>query len=515
MSNNNEKNGGSTPAESQEAAARQLADIQKATQELTELALSLQGIPAKELSRLPGEVAGALAKAKEDLAAERAKLERERSEHNEHVASFRDEYASILPVLRGVMDAAAKAHKREAKSDAIFSTISLRLDGIEGSISNGSVNMASGFGQMLEVFDQYREVSAIQYTDQMKISRAIESKIDSGFFQMTEAHGNIQSSVDRIGIMMNRMMDFTTHVRDLMLSSQETVNNIDGQVVALKGIVFQTSKALGTDLSKKIEILPESIKNRVSELNYSVNQMKSVSRELTEKVKSFSGMQEVLIQSVEDRLSDLKELYDSHVRTMNSGLKTQLGLMSNTMSDKTEDIMEDLAKAFKKSDIFKLVSEVHKMSEELTFAQSGLKGLLDAIKDEETSIISDLREASDEVKSSLFANARGVHDQLHGMSVSADESLLALKDLGNQVGIVYQALDKTKDVLNKVASDSGQIASASTSGAIALAQEFMVAIKGAMTDLDGKLTQHITTEHEITRSSGFLGALGADDQGEG
>lgn len=504
---NNAENGGPTPAESQELSNEQLE----------KLLGTLKNLPFDDLSKLPFEVRNLISAERESVDAERASLNAERkklqADREKHESEVARHSAELLSQLKLIMDAAQKAHEREASQSIFFAELNNTLARLENASTASKAERIKAHLEVIDRLDSMQEAAALSHNDQMRLSMAISNRLDA----IGAQNDHLQTSMDRIGEMMNRLHDFIVSVRDLVKSGQDAIFTFQGDFAEFKKAnrEFNSSLLKGItkgfdDLNKSFDQMPEKLGLKIQDIKSVYAALVGASKGLIERGNKFAAQQEDYISQISDRIDDLGDLYANHTRRLNSGLEDQLKLAKSSLANGVEDLLGDLKEIFKKSDVHGLLSEIYKMEEQLRHSQTGLTSLLESIQEEKESMADEIQKAKD----AFTTNAKDIN---LSMSSLMDDKQRLMSELRDAMRLVKSLMDEVERMRVDVVKTAGSVVTMSnlaTSGALATAEEMMQRFQVLTAQNQIDVLETIKTEGEVTRASILTGYLGGNDQGE-
>ncbi len=510
---NNDKNGGLTPAESQDSSAEQLAKLVK-------LLETFEKLPFDALSKLPVEVRDAILAGRktvdaerEQLAAEREQLRAEReqlaADRSAHAAEQAKHNAEILSRLKSIMTAAEQAHEREVSQNIFMAEMSNALARMELAGTASKDEQAKAAIDIIDRLDAIQEAAAIAHSDQMILGMSISNRMDEGFSAIGAQNGQLQVSVDRIGEMMNRMHDFIINVRDVVRASQDAIFTFQRDFAGYKKADHEFKTTLLSGVMTRFDQLPEKLGLKVADIKKVYSDLTGASKGLIERANNFAIRQEEHVNALSERIDGLGDLYDGHVRRLSNGVEDQLRKTNSALIDGVEDMLKSLSAALKKSEVHGLVTDFIKMQEQLDHSQEGLTSLLRAIQEEKTNLLEDFQEA----RAVIQTNVKDIHQS---MSTVMDDKQRVMSDLSDAMRVVKSLMDdleRMRSEIVKVAGSVEKIANVSTSGAITVAHEMIEYHQKAEVEKQAELIRIVREEHATTRSTMITSYLGGEQEG--
>lgn len=504
---NNAENGGPTPAESQEVPNEQLEKLLDA----------LKNLPFDALSNLPFEVRKAISAERESvdaerelLDAERKKLQADREKHESEVARHN---AELLSHLNPIMAAAQHAHEREASQNIFLSEMSNALARLELAGTTSKAEQVKAHLEVIDRLDSIQEAAALSHNDQMHLSMSISNRLDV----IGSQNDHLQTSVDRIGEMMNRLHDFIVSVRDLVKSGQDAIFTFQGEFAGFKksnrefnsSLLEGITKGFG-DLNKSFDQMPEKLGLKINDIKKVYADLVGASKGLIERGNKFAAQQEDYISQISDRIDDLGNLYANHTRRLNSGLEDQLKLAKVSLANGVEDLLGDLKEIFKKSDVHKLLSEIYKMEEQLTHGQSGLTSLLESIQEEKESMADEIQKAKD----AFTTNAKDINCSMSSLMDDKQRLMSDLRDAMRAVKTLMDEVERMRADVVKTATSVEKIANVATSATMKTATEVSSQIKSLIVEQKVEILEAISADREKNSAELIASFLGGTDQGE-
>lgn len=494
---NNAENGGPTPAESQELSNEQLEKLLD----------TLKNLPVDDLSSLPFEVRKAISAERESVDAERALLNAERkklqADREKHESEVSRHSAELLSQLKLIMDAAQKAHEREASRSIFMAELNNTLIRLENASTASKSEQAKAHMDVIDRLDTMAEAHALSHNDQMLLGMSISNRMDEGFSAMAAQNNQLQVSVDRIGEMMNRLHDFIVNVRDGLFTFQS-------EFLRFKKTFGEFNISFRKEVRERFDSLPEKFGLKIQDIRKVIADLNGAAKGLIERSNRFAEQQEDHISAVSDRIDDLGKLYTNHNRKLNSGLEDQLKLAKSTLANGVEDLLGDLKEIFKKSDVHGLLSEIYRMEEQLRHSQAGLTSLLESIQEEKESMADEIQKAKD----AFTTNAKDIH---LSMSSLMDDKQRLMTELRDAMRVVKSLMDEVERMRVDVVKTAGSVLTMSnlaTSGALATAEEMVQRFQVITAQNQIDVLEAVKTEGEVTRASILTSYLGGNDQGE-
>lgn len=542
MSDNKKNNGDLTQSQDQES------------HRLNELFQTLASIPVESLAKLPIEVAQAIEEAKQEhvgdlakanaelaekqnaitgalsalsderaaLATERAQIEAQRDAVAAERSALEVERSTLLPTIQKLIQANEQAAEREAKRDSVIDLWGQSLTRIEETATSN----AETLGRVGSAMNAGFELMGMNHADSHKLAQEISGSISS----LHGKHDNlsielrnglaeissINNGVDKIGEMMNRMLDFVTNIKEVVDKNNKSLCNIEKNVVFIKEKNLEITSLFYDRLMgefKKFSAIPDKVDEQVKILARLVIGLRSEGDSFIKKGRAFVTTFETRMGDISASVEAFRDLYNSHVSRLDTELGKQMGLINIRLDDEVVKITEKMNEAMKKSEMHTMLAQVHSYIEQLDHAQSSMVELLRAIQSEEVNLSGEIKAAGHALVENMSINARAISSTFNEIGKNIDDTKSETHDATATIKRLSGDIERLKSQLNQVAGAVESLMNFQAQGAITVAKEYTKAMDQRFAvneERIGERFEQLKNEISSASTEGLVKFLGGD-----
>jgi len=542
MSDNKKNNGDLTQSQDQE------------NDRLNQLIQALTSIPVESLAKLPIEVAQAIEKAKQEhagdlakanaelaekqnaitgalsalsderaaLATERAQIEAQRDAVAAERSALEVERSTLLPTIQKLIQAAEQAAEREAKRDSVIDLWGQSLTRIEETATSN----AETLGMVGSAMNAGFELMGMNHADSHKLAQEISGSIsslhgkhDNLSIELRDGLAEISSinnGMDKIGEMMNRMLDFVTNIKEIVGKNSEKLFSIETNVLFIKKKNFEIAETFHNKLLVelgKFTAIPDKVNEQVKILARLVTGLRGEGDSFIKKGRAFVATFETRMDDISASVEAFRDLYNSHVSRLDTELGKQMGLINIRLDDEVVKITEKMNEAMKKSEMHTMLAQVHSYMEQLDHAQSAMVELLRAIQAEELNLSGEIRAAGHAIVDNLSINARAISSTFNEIGKNIDDTKSEAHDATATIKRLSSDIERLKSQLNQVAGAVESLMNFQAQGAITVAKEYTKAMDQRFAvneERIGERFEQLKNEIASASTEGLVKILGGD-----
>lgn len=417
---------------------------------------------------------------------------------------------ALLPQIAALLESNRQANAREAKRDAVIDTWGQSITSIEQKVSQ-LVSVPDLIkdvrGAIKAGFELAGKEMATQHVLSEQIARGIEhvgsrqEEIYEGttrrFNDLDVQVNAVHTSIDRIGIMVTRLFDFVTGIRDMMEANSERLIKIETEVFSLKKHVTSVAnhfhKQVMTELEKFTQI-PGKIETQIKNLTSTIAKIKGETDSVVTKYTAMMDNMGLRAEAFELQVQGIKDLAGMLRENLRRGVEIEMGRLQGTMTDFAEAAVKSYSEILKKSEMHDVLRDVHSILERVSLANQETSQVVATVSDLVGDVDGAIKRTGVDLVENLSISSKAIQTQVHGIEETAHRANSLTADSLARIESMNTGYERIEKKTSSILFSMDAIAGQSSESMMYVAEKLTSVFTSMCVDLRAELPKLVATE---------------------
>lgn len=417
---------------------------------------------------------------------------------------------ALLPQIAALLESNRQANAREAKRDAVIDTWGQSITRIEQNVSllvSMPELIADVTGAIKAGFELAAKDRAADRVLADQIAIAVESvgSRQEEIYESTTRRFNeldvqvnaVHTSVDRIGIMVNRLFDFVTNIRDMIEANNERLIKIEVEVFSLKKHVTSVAnhfhKQVMTELDKFTQI-PGKIETQIKNLTSTIAKIKGETDSVVTKYTTMMDSMGLRAEAFEQQVQGIKELAVVLRENLRRGVEIEMGRLQGTMTDFATEAVKAYNEILKKSEMHDVLREIHLILEHVSLANQETSQVVSTVSDLVGDVDGAIKRTSVDLMENLSISSKAIQAQVHGIEETAHRANSLTSDSLARIESMNTGYERIEKKTSSILFSMDAIAGQSSESMMYVAEKLTSVFTSMCVDLRAELPKLVATE---------------------
>ena len=417
---------------------------------------------------------------------------------------------ALLPQIAALLESNRQANAREAKRDAVIDTWGQSITRIEQNVSllvSMPELIADVTGAIKAGFELAAKDRAADRVLADQIAIAVESvgSRQEEIYESTTRRFNeldvqvnaVHTSVDRIGIMVNRLFDFVTNIRDMIEANNERLIKIEVEVFSLKKHVTSVAnhfhKQVMTELDKFTQI-PGKIETQIKNLTSTIAKIKGETDSVVTKYTTMMDSMGLRAEAFEQQVQGIKELAVVLRENLRRGVEIEMGRLQGTMTDFATEAVKAYNEILKKSEMHDVLREIHLILEHVSLANQETSQVVSTVSDLVGDVDGAIKRTSVDLMENLSISSKAIQTQVHGIEETAHRANSLTSDSLARIESMNTGYERIEKKTSSILFSMDAIAGQSSESMMYVAEKLTSVFTSMCVDLRAELPKLVATE---------------------
>ena len=338
---------------------------------------------------------------------------------------------ALLPQIAELLESNRQANAREAKRDAVLDTWGQSITSIEQKVSL-LVSVPDLIKDMTGAIKAGFDLAGKQMASDRVLADQIAIAVETVGTRQEEIHeanttrfntldvkvDAVQISADRIGVMVTRLFDFVTNIRDMMEANSERLIKIETEVFSFKKHVTSAvnilSKDLMAELSKFTQI-PGKIEIQIKNLTSAIAKIKGETDSVVVKYTAMMDSMSLRAEAFELQVQGIKDLAVMLRENLRRGVEIEMGRLQGTMTDFAEAAVKAYNEILEKSALHDVIRDLHLIEERGSLARQEFGQLIASLSEVAGELDGSIKRNGVDLIENLTISSKAIQTQMHGI----------------------------------------------------------------------------------------------------
>ncbi len=437
------------------------------------------------------------------------------------------EKATLLPKISALIESNQDANKRESKRDAVIDSWGNSLTRIEATSESTAISITEIHAAIKAGFDAVNLTLKDSNELSERISVAVNSigegqaklasDMHTRFNESDVSINAVHTSVDKIGQMVTRMMDFVVNITGLVEKNNERIDAIEKEIFSIKNytktIVKFFSDKIIDHLSAFSEI-PGKVETQVRNLNSSIAKIRGESDSLVSKFSKYAENIGHKTEAFEDQVLAIKELAVTLRGNLSRGVEVELAKLEGTLTGFATEAVKSYNEVLKKSEMYEILAQVNAVMERVNLATIETNQLVVDVKGVVGDVDGSIKRNSVDLIESLSISSKAIVSSFDGIERSVHNTNSIVSDSVARIDLMGGKFTDLNTKLVSVAGSVEGLMSLSTQTAIQVAKQVVEVFTPMFADLPGQVSAMVSEAVTEADNSAIVKMLGGDTPDE-